>query len=64
VRGIYKHFDLPWTDAYASELETFINRNPKNKHGKHRYAAEDFGLAEAKIVKRLGFYSEYFGVRH
>jgi hypothetical protein len=62
VRGIYSHFGLPWPDAYESGLEDFIQKNPKNKHGKHRYAASDFGLTEAEIGDRLGFYSEHFGL--
>jgi hypothetical protein len=62
VQGIYSHFGLPWTDAYASDLQSFIQKNPKDKHGKHRYAASDFGLTEAEIGERLGFYSEHFGL--
>jgi hypothetical protein len=62
VRGIYSHFGLPWTEPYASALEEFVNRNPKDKHGKHRYAASDYGLTEAEIAERLGFYSEHFGL--
>lgn len=60
LRGIYAHFDLPWSDAYTTALEEYIQSQPKNKHGKHQYAAEDFGLTNAEIDERLGFYSEYF----
>jgi hypothetical protein len=62
VQGIYAHFDLPWTDAYASDLQEFVQRNPKNKHGTHRYSAPDFGVTEAEIAKRLGFYSAHIGL--
>jgi hypothetical protein len=62
VQGIYSHFGLPWTEAYASDLQSFIQENPKDKHGEHRYAASDFGLTEAEIGDRLGFYSEHFGL--
>lgn len=58
VRRIYSRFDLPWTDAYASRLEQFIQNHPKDKHGKHQYAASDFGLTEDEIVDRLQFYYE------
>lgn len=61
VRGIYAHFGLPWTDAYATELERYIERNPKNKHGKHRYAASDYGLTEPEIAARVQPYIEHFG---
>jgi hypothetical protein len=60
VRGIYSHFGLPWTDVYESDLKKYIQRNKKDKHGKHRYAASDFGLTEAEIADRVKFSSEYF----
>jgi hypothetical protein len=62
VQGIYSHFGLPWSDSYASVLKEFIEANPKDKHGKHRYAASDFGLTETEIADGLEFYSEYFGL--
>ena len=62
VRGIYSHFGLPWTDTYASDLDEFVHRNPKDKHGRHRYSASDFGLTETEIADQLKFYSEHFGL--
>jgi hypothetical protein len=62
VQGIYTHFGLPWTDAYAAELQTFVQRNHKDRHGKHHYAASDFGQTEAEIADRLRFYSEHVGL--
>ncbi len=62
VQGIYSHYGMPWTDAYASALDDFVHRNPKDKHGKHQYAASDFGLTEVEIATRLQFYSEHFGL--
>lgn len=64
VRGIYSHYDLPWTDAYESDLTKFIQQNPKDKHGKHRYSASDFGLTETEIADRFQFYSDRFGLSY
>jgi hypothetical protein len=61
IRGIYSHIGLSWTDAYASELASYIERNPKGKHGMHRYAAADYGLTEVRIAERLQPYIEHFG---
>jgi hypothetical protein len=61
VRGIYTHFGLTWTEAYASALASYIEQNPKGKHGTHRYAASDYGLTEAEINERLQPYIEHFG---
>jgi len=61
VREIYSHFDLPWTKSYETDLEKFIQMNPKNKHGKHQYTASDFGLTETEIAARFRFYTDHFG---
>jgi hypothetical protein len=61
VRGIYSHFDLPWTDAYESDLKKYIQRNKKDKHGKHKYTVSDFGLKNAEIAERTKVFSDYFG---
>lgn len=62
VRGIYSHFGLPWSEAYATNLEKFIRNNKKDKHGAHRYSASDFGLTEAEIAERMRFFSDHFGL--
>ena len=56
VRGIYEHFDLPWTDATAAKLQNYIQKTPKHKHGKHQYSLADYGLTEAEVLDRLGFF--------
>jgi hypothetical protein len=62
VRDIYAHYDLPWTRTYEKVLEEFVQRNPKNKHGQHRYAASDFGLDDAELVLQFQFYTDYVGL--
>jgi hypothetical protein len=63
VKRIYDHYDLAWSENNESALDGFINRNPKNKHGKHRYAAADYALIESEVADRLGFYCDYFGLK-
>jgi hypothetical protein len=58
VHGIYAHYGLPWSDALQSALEVYIQKNPKHKHGRHNYEAQDFGLTQAEIDRHLGFYEE------
>jgi hypothetical protein len=61
VRDIYAHFDFPWTKIHEADLNEFIHRNPKGKHGKHRYSASDYGLVESEIRDRFQFYIDHFG---
>jgi hypothetical protein len=60
IKGIYSHYGLPWKKSYESALGNYIQRNKKDKHGKHRYTAPDFGLTEAEIAERMKFYTDYF----
>ncbi len=60
VRNIYDHFDLEWNKKLEKKLNDYVQHNSKEKHGKHRYSAEDFGLTEGLIRERLHFYSDYF----
>jgi hypothetical protein len=61
VRNVYSRFDLPWSESNETALKQFIQENPKNKHGKHRYTAADYGLVESEIGDRFRFYTDYFG---
>ena len=62
VRGIYTHYNLPWTQEYETALHDFIHNNPKNKHGKHQYSPAEFGLDEGELKKRFRFYTEKMGL--
>lgn len=62
VEAIYDHFNLPRSEEQALRISKFVRKNPKDKHGRHRYTAEDFGLTNGEIGERLSFYSERFGL--
>jgi hypothetical protein len=63
VRSVYDRFDLEWPGGHEKRLEAYVRENPKDKHGQHRYRAEDFGLTDSKIAARLQTYAEAFGYR-
>lgn len=56
TKKVYAHFGLEWTDDNEKALSQFMNRNPKDKHGKHRYSAKDFGLTDEGIRERFAKY--------
>ena len=62
VRGIYAHFDLPFTPAAEQRMRRFLAANPKDKHGAHRYSLEQFGLDADAARARFRAYRERFGV--
>lgn len=62
VRRIYAHFDLPLPAATEVRMREFIDGNPKERHGVHRYRLQDFGLDPARERERYRFYQNYFAV--
>ncbi|NKB25570.1 MAG: sulfotransferase [Kiritimatiellae bacterium] len=56
IRDMYDSFDEELTPDAETAMKTFLSENPKNRHGKHDYTLEDFGVSTEKITER---FSEY-----
>ena len=61
TKKVYAHFGLEWTDAYEATLNQYMADNPKDKHGKHHYSSENFGLTDEAIRER---FSEYISIHN
>ena len=53
VRSIYDHFKLPYTAEFEATMIRYLAKNPKGKHGQHKYSAADFGMTDEEIRERL-----------
>jgi len=60
VEKVYGHFDLPLPNGLRDKVREFVNRNPKNRFGTHRYHLHDFGLDFQEEEKRYAAYRERF----
>lgn len=49
VRGIYDFADLAFTAKAENGIRHWLADNPAGKHGKHRYALEDYGVTEDEV---------------
>jgi hypothetical protein len=49
VRRIQERAGLPWTEETEASLSTSLRREVKDRHGKHRYSLEAFGLSNAQV---------------
>ena len=49
-------------DGARTAMQRFLEANPKNKHGVHRYTLEQFGLSRAVETARFRDYSERFRI--
>jgi hypothetical protein len=59
VQGIYSHYNLPWTEAYMTKLQKYIDDNPQGKHGVHQYHSADFGYTDSELIERFADYQIY-----
>lgn len=62
VKNIYQHFNLAWTPTIAARFDSYSKNHPMNKHGKHNYQLEEYGLSREQILNRFAAYIERFDV--
>jgi hypothetical protein len=62
VRGICRHFDIPWKDEYPERLEQFINRNRQRAYGENTYSCEEYGQTKEYIADRFRLYIERYRI--
>jgi Sulfotransferase family len=60
VRALYEHFDWEFTSVAESALRGWLSANPADKHGKHSYALEDYGLTEEKVKEVYADYTRAY----
>ena len=49
VREIYNFAGIAFSDKTAAGITQWLAENPADKHGKHTYTLEDYGLTEARV---------------
>ena len=62
VKRVYEFVEQAFTDEAAKAIQSFIDNNPKGKHGIIRYRLEDFGIDADERREALRFYQERFDV--
>jgi hypothetical protein len=62
VERTYAHFGLPVGDLHRRRMVAWMEQNPRDKRGVHRYDVEDFGLSAGEVRERFAGYVERYGV--
>ncbi len=62
VERIYAFAGLELTDAARDAMEASRKANRKDRHGKHKYALEEFGLSVAIVDEKYAGYREAFNI--
>ena len=60
VRRIYAHYGLVLTPEAEAGMRAWVARNPQNKHGRHEYTLEQYGLTEEDILTNLKPFIDHF----
>lgn len=60
VRSIYERFEVDWPEGHEQRLQAYLDANPKDKHGRHRYRPEDYGLRADDVKARFADYLDRF----
>ncbi len=62
VTRIYEFLDWELTSAAREKMTAFLDANPKDKHGVHRYSLSQFGLDRDTELERFRAYCERFHI--
>jgi hypothetical protein len=62
VRRAYQHFGLELPDTAAQAMQSFLDENPADKHGKHLYSLADTGMDERSLRELFSNYQSYFDI--
>ena len=62
IKKIYDYFGMSWSDELEGILDQFMSDNTREKHGKHAYTAEMFGLDEEDLDRAFRAYRERFNI--
>ena len=60
MKEIYSHFNMNLTPGVEAAMQRYLVENPQNKHGKHTYSLDKYGITEEDIQKTFADYLEYF----
>ena len=63
VEGIYQRFGWPIDDDVRHRMKTFLDNNPRDKHGAHRYTLEMFDLSPDQVKERTASYADRFDLQ-
>jgi hypothetical protein len=62
IERVYEFLGWPLSEEARAAMTRFLEANPKDKHGTHRYTLEQFGLDPAAEQRRFSRYCERFEI--
>ena len=62
MRALYDRFGTPFTAEAQTGMQAMMDYNPQNKHGKHSYTLEEFGLSAKWVRDHFKEYTDRFAI--
>lgn len=62
IERIYAHCSIPLTQQAREAMDAARQANRQNRHGKHSYTLEQFGLSAAEVDQAYASYRQYFDI--
>ena len=62
IRAAYNHLDMEFSEALEKRILNYLAENRRNKHGKHTYRPQNFGLTEERIREQFRFYTDHYNI--
>jgi hypothetical protein len=62
IGQIYSYFSMPMPAAAETAMARYVAAHPKDKHGKHEYDLDTYGLSLEQVNARFAPYVERFGI--
>lgn len=62
IEELYEHFGLEWNENIRERMHNYLKKRPREKHGKHHYTLQDFGLSLEEHGPLFADYCERFGL--
>lgn len=56
IRKIYERAGIAWTSAGAAAMTGWLAEHPQDRHGRHRYSLEQFGLDDRHVRSACAAY--------
>ena len=50
MEELYAHFGLEWSANVRDRMHNYLQNHPREKHGKHAYTLEQFGLSHEQLA--------------
>jgi hypothetical protein len=60
IKQIYQNFGWELDDDVVERFTSFLDKNPRNKHGKHIYSLDTFGLKEKELERQFSQYLDFY----